>query len=74
MTLPSSHNLSGDLARVGDIPISVAGGTADVWGGTHNGRTICIKCPRVSEEDLQKVTQVCTQYRHVLLVSVERAS
>ena len=58
MTLPSSHYISGDLARVGDYPISVDGGTSDVWKGTHNGRNVCIKCPRVSEEDLQAVTQV----------------
>jgi len=59
MTLPSSHNVSGDLARVGDYPISTDGGTADVWEGTHNGRKVCIKCPRVCVEDLQAVTQVC---------------
>jgi len=66
MTLPSSHNLSGDLARVGNYPISVGGGTADVWKGSHNGRQVCIKCPRVSEEDLQTVTQVRTWYWHGL--------
>ena len=58
MILPSSHNISGDLARVGDHPISVDGASADVWEGAHNGRKVCIKCPRVSEEDLQTVTQV----------------
>jgi len=58
MTIPSSHNVSGDLVRVGDYPISVDGGTADVWEGTYEGRKVCIKCPRVSEEDLQAVTQV----------------
>ena len=70
-TLPSSHNLSGDLARVGDYPISVDGGTADVWEGTYGGRKVCIKCPRVSEKDLQTVTQVRTQYWHGLFVSAE---
>jgi len=63
MILPSSHNVSGDLARVGDYPISVDGGTADVWEGTHGGRKVCIKCPRVSEEDLHAVTQV--RVRHL---------
>ena len=58
ITLPSSHNMFGDLARVGDYPISVNGGSADVWEGTHNGRKVCIKCPRVSEEDLEAVTRV----------------
>ena len=58
MVLPSSHNLTGGVARVGDLPISVDGGTADVWEGTHGGRRVCIKCPRVCVEDLQAVTQV----------------
>jgi len=71
MTLPFSHKVSGDLARVGDYPISVDGGTADVWKGTHNGRKICLKCPRVSEEDLQTVTQVCTRYQHTLFIPAE---
>jgi len=63
MIIPSSYNVSGDLARVGDYPISVEGGNADVWEGTHGGRKVCIKCPRVSEEDLQAVTQVRVQHR-----------
>ena len=71
MTLPSSHNISGDLARVGDYPISVDGGTADVWEGTHGGRKVCIKCPRVSEMDLQAVTQVRVWYRHALPASTQ---
>ena len=71
MTLPSSHKVSSDLARVGDYPISVDGGTADVWEGTYGGRKVCIKCPRVSEKDLQTVTQVRTQHRHGLFVSAE---
>ena len=58
MIIPSSHNISGDLARVGDYPISVDGGTSDVWKGVHDGKNVCIKCPRVSEEDLQAITQV----------------
>jgi len=62
MILPSSHNVSGDLARVGDYPISVDGGTSDVWEGTYGGRKVCIKCPRVSEEDLHAVTQVRIRY------------
>ena len=66
MTLPSSHNVSGDLAKVGDYPISVDGGTADVWEGTYGGRAVCIKCPRVSEEDLQSVTRVRVQHWHAL--------
>jgi len=65
MTLPSSYNISGDLARVGHYPIA-NGGFADVWEGTHNGRRVCIKCPRVCVQDLQAVTQVRIQHRHVL--------
>jgi len=71
MTLPSSHNISGDLARIGDYPISVDGGTADVWEGAHNGRKVCIKCPRVSEADLQAVTQVRLRYRHAFFASLK---
>ena len=71
MTLPSSHNISGDLARVGGYPISIDGGTADVWEGTHGGRKVCIKCPRVCMEDLQAVTQVRISYWHVPLVPTE---
>jgi len=71
MTLPSSHKVSGDLARVGDYPISVDGGTADVWEGTCGSRKVCIKCPRVSEKDLQTVTRVCTQCCHTLSASAE---
>ena len=58
MTLPSSHNISGDLSRVGDYPVSVDGSSADVWEGALDGRKVCIKCPRVSEMDFQAVTQV----------------
>ena len=71
MTLPSSHNISSDLARVGDYPISTDGGTADVWEGTHGGRIVCIKCPRVCVEDLQATTQVCILCQHILVVSTE---
>ena len=63
MTLPSSHNISGDLVRVGGYPISIDGGTADVWEGTHGGGKVCIKCPRVCMEDLRAVTEVCIQYQ-----------
>ena len=38
MTLPSSYTASGDLARVGDEPAAF-GGFADVWEGTHQGRS-----------------------------------
>jgi len=62
MTLPTSHNVSGNLTRIGGYPISIDGGTADVWEGTHGGRKVCIKCPRVCMEDLLAVTQVCIRY------------
>jgi len=62
MTLPSSYIVSGDLAKVGDYPISIDGGTSDVWEGTHSGRKVCIKCPRVCVQDFEAVTQVRIQY------------
>jgi len=71
MILPSSHDISGDLVKVGDHPISLEGGTADVWEGTHGGRKVCIKSPRATVEDLEAVTRVCIQYLHNLFVSAE---
>jgi len=60
-TLPSSHNVSGDLVTLGDCPIA-NGGFADVWEGTHGGGKVCIKCPRVYKEDLKAITQVRVQH------------
>ena len=40
--LPSSYNVSGDLTRVGDDPVT-SGGFADIWEGIHDGRNVCIK-------------------------------
>ena len=71
MTLPSSYSISGKLTKVGDYPVSLDGGSADVWKGTHNGRSVCIKCPRVSEEDLQAVTEVRAQYQHSFFVPTQ---
>jgi len=70
-TLPSSYNVSGDLTRVGSHPVSVDGGTSDVWGGTYHGRKVCIKCPRVSEEDFQAVRQVRIRYPHASFASAQ---
>ena len=70
-TLPSSYNLSGDLTRVGSFPISVDGGTSDVWRGTYYGRRVCIKCPRASEEDFQAVRQVRIRKRHPSFASTQ---
>jgi len=52
-------------------PISVEGGSADEWEGTHDGRKVCIKCPRASEEDLRAVTQVRVRYLHAFSTSQE---
>jgi len=71
MTIPSSHNLSGDLARVGNYPISTDGGTSDVWEGTHGGKKVCIKCPRIYTEDLQRITQVRLQRWHIPLLPTQ---
>ena len=56
-TLPSSHVVSGDLAKLGDHPIAY-GGFADVWGGTLGGRQVCVKVLRVSLNDDQSLTKV----------------
>ncbi|KAF9785465.1 kinase-like domain-containing protein [Thelephora terrestris] len=52
--LPSSYAILGDLARVGDDPFDF-GGFSDVWKGTHNGRKVCIKRLRLSEQSREAV-------------------
>jgi hypothetical protein len=56
-TLPSSHLLFGDLARVGDDPIAW-GGFADVYKGTLSDRNVCIKVLRISLSDDQTLAKV----------------
>jgi len=57
-TLPSSHMISGDLARTGDNPIAF-GGFTDVWQGSHGGRRVCVKALRISLSDDQSLVKVC---------------
>ena len=67
MVLPSSYNVSGDLTTVGDHPVA-NGGFADVWEGTHGGKKVCIKCPRVSVKDFQAVTEVRIRCKRAFFV------
>ena len=70
MTLPSSYNVSGHLAKVDDHPIA-DGSFADVWEGTHRGRKVCIKRLRVSVKYRETVTKVCIRYRYGSSASTE---
>jgi hypothetical protein len=72
-TLPSSHIVCGDLARIGDGPIAF-GGFADVWQGTHGGREVCIKSLRVSLNDDESLTKVRTRHRRVIPLFTEYRS
>ena len=65
--LPSSYNVSGDLIRVGDEAVA-SGGFADVWEGIHNGRKVCIKHLRITQQTRQAVEQVCISCWHIRLV------
>jgi hypothetical protein len=59
--IPSSCVVSGQIARVGDGPITL-GGIADVWEGTHHGKKVCIKYLRVSMKNYQTVKKVRARY------------
>jgi len=59
LILPSSYNVSGDLARVGDEPFAY-GGFADVWEGAHCGNKVCVKALRVTLSDYHTLTKVGT--------------
>ena len=69
-TLPSSHIVSGDLAKTGDHPIAI-GGFADVWEGTLGGNRVCVKVLRVTLNDDQSLTKVCIRHRHVFFPSAK---
>jgi hypothetical protein len=71
-TLPSSHVVSGDLARLGGHPIAF-GGFADVWEGAHDGRKVCVKALRVSLNDDQSLTKVRICRRHVFSCTLKVA-
>ena len=66
-TLPSSHTICGDLARIGESPIAF-GGFADVWQGTHGGRGVCIKVLRVSLNDDESLAKVRIRHPHVIFL------
>ena len=70
MTLPSSYTISGDLVRVGDRPVAF-GGSADVWGGIHGGRKVCVKVLRFYLNGDQALTKVRIDIGVVSLVSTE---
>ena len=57
LILPSSYNISGDLARVGDEPFAY-GGFADVWEGTYCGSKVCIKTLRLYLDNRHALTKV----------------
>jgi len=56
--LPSSYTLSSDVLNIGPNPFA-SGGYGDVYHGTLNGSTVCVKRVRVYAQDgPQKVTKV----------------
>ena len=57
--LPSSYNVSGDLTRVDSDPIA-SGGFSDVWEGIHDGKTVCIKRLRITQQTRRAAEKVCT--------------
>ena len=69
-TLPSSHLVSGDLAKLGDHPI-FAGGFADVWEGTLGGRRVGVKVLRVSMNEYDSIKKVRARAQHIFFLSAE---
>ena len=59
--LPSSYIASGKISRLGDGPIALSA-IADVWGGTHDGKKVTIKCFRVPLSDKQAFKKVRVLY------------
>ena len=55
--LPSSYNVSGNLKRVDSDPVA-SGGFSDVWEGVHDGKTVCIKRLRVTQQTRQAIEKV----------------
>lgn len=60
--IPSSCIVFGQIARVGDGPITL-GGVADVWEGTHHDKKVFIKHLRVSMKNYQTLKKVRARYR-----------
>jgi serine/threonine protein kinase len=56
--LPTSHTITDDLNKVGELPIA-GGGFAEVWEGNHRGRRVAIKVFRLySSKDQTKVKKL----------------
>ncbi|KAF9779311.1 CNH domain-containing protein [Thelephora terrestris] len=52
--LPSSYNISGDLTIIDDDPVA-SGGFSDVWEGTYDGKKVCIKRLRITQQTRQVI-------------------
>lgn len=39
--LPTSYDVSGNLSKIGDGPVT-SGGFSDIWEGIHDGRRVCV--------------------------------
>ncbi|KAF9785479.1 CNH domain-containing protein [Thelephora terrestris] len=64
--LPSSHNISGEVSRVGDDPVA-SGGFSDVWKGIYDGRKVCIKYLRITQQTRQAIEKACILYREAVM-------
>jgi hypothetical protein len=56
--LPSSYNIFGDLTINDDDPVA-SGGFSDVWEGTYDGKKVCIKRLRITQQTRQVIEKVC---------------
>ena len=59
--LPASYIASGQIARVGDGPVTL-GVIADVWEGTYRSKKVSIKCLKIRMENYQALKEVRIQY------------
>ena len=60
--LPHSYNVYGDLTTVNSYPVA-HGGFSDVWEGTNDGKRVCIKLLKLTQQTCQVVEKVCMCYR-----------
>jgi hypothetical protein len=56
--LPSSYNIPGDLTIIDDDPVAF-GGFSDVWEGTYDGKKVCIKRLRITQQTRKVIGKVC---------------
>ena len=54
--LPLSYITREGLKRVNNSPVA-GGGFADVWEGTYEGRTVCVKVLRIENENTKTTEQ-----------------